>query len=38
MRKLILARIRMLRTREWKFVEEPGGTDELYDLERDPGE
>jgi arylsulfatase A-like enzyme len=34
----LAGRIRMLRTREWKFVEEQGGTDELYDLERDPGE
>lgn len=31
-------RIRMIRTEKWKLVEEPGGTDELYDLEHDPQE
>ena len=34
----LAGRIRMARTREWKFVEEQGGTDELYDLQNDPGE
>jgi uncharacterized sulfatase len=34
------ARMRMLRTREWKLVRhfEPGGEDELYHLATDPGE
>lgn len=35
------ARMRMIRTREWKLVkhyEEVGGADELYDLKNDPAE
>jgi uncharacterized sulfatase len=34
------ARMRMIRTPEWKLIRhlEPGGEDELYDLTRDPGE
>lgn len=30
--------IRMIRTRDWKLIHEPGGTSELYDLSRDPDE
>jgi arylsulfatase A-like enzyme len=30
--------IRMVRTDRWKLIEEPGGTDELYDLQNDPHE
>ena len=31
--------VRMIRTREWKYVRRyPGGPDELYDLVNDPGE
>ena len=35
-----IARMRMIRTPEWKLVRhfEPGGEDELYHLVRDPGE
>ena len=35
-----VARMRMIRTPEWKLVKhfEPGGHDELYDLKADPGE
>jgi choline-sulfatase len=35
-----VARMRMIRTPEWKLVRhfEPGGADELYDLTKDPGE
>jgi choline-sulfatase len=35
-----VARMRMVRTREWKLVRhfEPGGQDELYDLAKDAGE
>lgn len=31
-------RIRMVRTDSWKYVEEPEGTNELYDLDNDPNE
>ena len=31
-------RFRMIRTHQWKYVEEVGGTCELYDLENDPDE
>jgi arylsulfatase A-like enzyme len=34
----LAGRIRMVRTETWKYVEEPGGTDELYDLKSDPHE
>ena len=34
----LAGRFRMLRTERWKYVHEPGGTDELYDLEQDPDE
>lgn len=34
----LAGRFRMLRTERWKYVHEPGGTDELYDLEHDPNE
>lgn len=34
----LAGRFRMARTQKWKFVEEAGGTDELYDLEADPNE
>lgn len=34
----LAGRIRMVRTREWKYVEETRGTCELYDLVRDPYE
>lgn len=34
----LAGRFRMVRTERWKFVEEPGGTDELYDLAADPHE
>jgi len=34
----LAGRIRMSRTQKWKYVEEAGGTDELYDLEADPHE
>jgi arylsulfatase A-like enzyme len=34
----LAGRIRMARTRDWKLVEEIGGTSELYDLRNDPGE
>ena len=34
----LAGRIRMFRTREWKYVEEIGGTCELYDLVNDPHE
>ena len=34
----LAGRIRMIRTHRWKFVEESGGTCELYDLARDPNE
>lgn len=34
----LAGRIRMIRTLDWKYVEEEGGTDELYDLRQDPGE
>lgn len=30
--------IGMIRTDRWKLIQEPGGTDELYDLENDPHE
>src|SRR5262249_62307114 len=35
-----VARMRMIRTPEWKLIRhfEPGGEDELYHLSRDPGE
>jgi choline-sulfatase len=35
-----VARMRMIRTREWKLIRhfEPGVADELYDLSGDPGE
>ena len=35
-----VARMRMVRTPEWKLVRhfEPGGQDELYHLAEDPGE
>jgi arylsulfatase A-like enzyme len=35
-----VARMRMIRTPEWKLVRhfEPGGADELYHLADDPGE
>ncbi len=29
---------RMVRTRSWKYVYNPGAEDELYDMESDPGE
>ncbi|MDE0349195.1 MAG: DUF4976 domain-containing protein [Gammaproteobacteria bacterium] len=29
---------RMVRTRRWKYAYDPHSTDELYDLENDPGE
>ena len=29
---------RMVRTRSWKYVYNPGAEDELYDVESDPGE
>jgi arylsulfatase A-like enzyme len=34
------ARMRMIRTRDWKLVRhrEEGGINELYDLKNDPGE
>ncbi len=34
----LAGRIRMARTREWKLIEEIGGTNELYDLIHDPNE
>jgi arylsulfatase A-like enzyme len=34
----LAGRFRMVRTQKWKYVNEPGGTDELYDLEHDPNE
>jgi arylsulfatase A-like enzyme len=34
----LAGRIRMARTREWKYVEDPAGTCELYDLAADPHE
>jgi arylsulfatase A-like enzyme len=34
----LAGRIYMVRTREWKFVWEPGGRNELYDLLKDPYE
>jgi arylsulfatase A-like enzyme len=34
----LAGRIYMFRTREWKFVWEPGGRNELYDLLKDPHE
>ena len=34
----LAGRIRMIRTKKWKFIEEIGGTCELYDLENDPFE
>lgn len=33
-----LLSMRMLRTRRWKYVYSPSSMDELYDLQRDPGE
>ncbi|MBI4603636.1 MAG: sulfatase-like hydrolase/transferase [Planctomycetes bacterium] len=40
MHHYVRAPMRMLRTPRWKLVRHlgPGGMDELYDLERDPGE
>lgn len=34
----LAGRIQMVRTHHWKLVEEPGGTNELYDLTTDPHE
>ena len=34
----LAGRIRMIRTHEWKYVEEPEGTCELYNLISDPHE
>lgn len=34
----LAGRLRMIRTERWKFVEEIGGADELYDLSDDPNE
>jgi arylsulfatase A-like enzyme len=34
----LAGRMRMLRTHEWKYVEELAGTSELYDLASDPHE
>jgi len=34
----LAGRFYMIRTHNWKFVEEPGGTSELYDLVADPYE
>jgi arylsulfatase A-like enzyme len=34
----LAGRIRMARTRDWKLVQEEGGTSELYDLQGDPHE
>ena len=34
----LAGRITMIRTHDWKYVDEPGGTCELYDLVNDPHE
>jgi arylsulfatase A-like enzyme len=34
----LTGRIRMIRTEKWKYIEEPEGTCELYDLVNDPHE
>jgi arylsulfatase len=34
----LAGRFRMVRTQNWKFIHEPGGTSELYDLRSDPSE
>lgn len=34
----LAGRFRMIRTRDWKLVANPGGQSELYDMRNDPGE
>ncbi len=34
----LAGRIRMVRTKEWKCIEDANGQNELYDLQNDPGE
>jgi arylsulfatase A-like enzyme len=35
---VLSGRFRMIRSKEWKFIEEENGISELYDLKNDPGE
>jgi arylsulfatase A-like enzyme len=34
----LAGRFRMIRSKDWKFVQELGGTNELYDMKNDPNE